>query len=431
MRNIQNMISARSKVVGEMKRICEDAEKREDKKMTQEEANSWEKFNVEADQMEQEIKREQITQKRISESPSIDTASYLPPKVEQRTVSSFGNFLEGVAVQTGWENIRNRRTTEEYRAVTGMSEGTPADGGFLVQVEHSKELIKRTNEVGILAPKCRHIPIGADAMGITIPAIDETSRVDGSRWGGVQVIWLAEGGDKTASKIRFRQIELKLMKCAALFYATDELLQDATALESIAKEAYAQEMAYEIDRCIIRGGGVGQPQGVLNSLALITAPIQLGQLAGTLLYENVVDMWARMYGPSRARSAWYINQSIEPQLFSMALAVGFGGVPVYMPANGISGNPYGTLFGRPVIPIEQSSNLSTVGDIMLLDLNEYLIIEKGGLDSASSIHVRFTADETVFRFVQRLNGITMWNAPLTPACGGATLSPFVTLAARP
>jgi HK97 family phage major capsid protein len=115
----------------------------------------------------------------------------------------------------------------------------------------------------------------------------------------------------------------------------------------------------------------------------------------------------------------------------MTLGVGAGGLPAYMPPGGLSVAPYGTLKGRPIIEIEQCAALGTVGDIMLVDLSQYLTIEKGGLQSASSIHVQFVTDETAFRFVMRNNGQPLWDSPLTPYKGTtSTLSPFITLATR-
>ena len=127
---------------------------------------------------------------------------------------------------------------------------------------------------------------------------------------------------------------------------------------------------------------------------------------------------------------WFINQDIEPQLFTMGLIVGTGGAPVYLPPGGLSASPYGTLFGRPAVPIEQCSTLGTVGDIILADMSQYVAAEKGGMQTAASIHVRFLYDESCFRFTLRVDGQPMWNTALTPANGSNTLSPFVALATR-
>jgi hypothetical protein len=56
--------------------------------------------------------------------------------------------------------------------------------------------------------------------------------------------------------------------------------------------------------------------------------------------------------------------------------------------------------------------------------------EKGGMTSDMSIHVRFVYDESVFRFVMRLDGQPVLASPVTPANGGSTQSHFVTLETR-
>jgi hypothetical protein len=58
------------------------------------------------------------------------------------------------------------------------------------------------------------------------------------------------------------------------------------------------------------------------------------------------------------------------------------------------------------------------------------MIDKGGVQSASSIHVQFVTDQTVFRFVYRVDGQPKWDSALTPLNGTNTVSPFVALATR-
>ena len=120
----------------------------------------------------------------------------------------------------------------------------------------------------------------------------------------------------------------------------------------------------------------------------------------------------------------------EPQLFALNAPVGTGGQLVYMPPGGLSASPYSTLMGRPVLPVEYCCTLGTTGDIALCDFSQYLLATKGGMQSAVSIHVRFIYDETVIRFVWRVDGQPSWAAALTPFQGTNTQSPFVVLATR-
>jgi HK97 family phage major capsid protein len=317
-----------------------------------------------------------------------------------------------------------------YAAATGASEGVLSDGGFLVQKDFSNQIMRRVYELGQVIQRVEEIPISSNSNGIKLPAVDESSRADGSRWGGVQVFWTAEAAEKTPSKPKYRLMELDLKKTTGLYYATDELLQDAAALQSIAMQAFSEELTFKIEDSIINGTGGGQMQGILTSGALITVSQQAGQGAGTIVFENVRDMHARLHSRSRPKAIWLIDQSCEPQLQSMYLAIGTGGVPVYQPAGGVSGKPYATLYGHPVIPVEYCAAVGTVGDICLFDLSQYVMITKGGMKTDSSIHVRFIYDETVFRFVYRVDGQPTWNAALTPKSGAATLSPFIVLETR-
>ena len=208
---------------------------------------------------------------------------------------------------------------------------------------------------------------------------------------------------------------------------TEELLSDAPALSAWVTPAFQREFSFKISDALINGTGVGMPLGILNAGCTVEVTAETGQGAATLIADNVIKMYARRFGPNTGNYAWLINQDIEPQLHTMSLIIGAGGVPVYMPAGGWSGAQYGSLFGRPVIPCEQCATLGTVGDIILADLSQYIIAEKGGVQSASSIHVKFLEGETLFRFTYRCDGQPWWNAALTRYKGSSTQSPFVAL----
>jgi HK97 family phage major capsid protein len=314
-------------------------------------------------------------------------------------------------------------------AAKELTEAVSSDGGFLVQTDFSNDLLQQVYQTGILAPRCRKLQISGNANSIKINGVDETSRAS-TRSGGVLGYWKDEAGEKTKSKPKFRQIELSLKKLVGLCYATDELLSDASALEGFIRQAFAAEFGFKIDDAIINGTGAGQPLGILNAGCLVSVTKEAGQKADTIVWENIVKMYARLFPQSRQNAVWLINQAAETQLMQMAMSVGTGGVPVYLPAGGASAAPYGSLFGRPVIPIEQCAALGDKGDIIFADLGGYIIAEKGGIQSDVSIHVNFVYDESVFRFVMRMDGQPERASALTPYKGSDTLSHFVTLDAR-
>ena len=192
----------------------------------------------------------------------------------------------------------------------------------------------------------------ANANGIVINVIDATSRATGSRFGGVRAYWLNEGGTKTKSKPSYRRFAEPGETHRTVLCNPMNLLQDDTALGGEVGDAFSQELQFAAEDAIVNGLGAGLPLGILVSDATVSVAKETGQAAATIVKQNIDKMWSRMWAPDRANSVWFINQDCEPQLFSLALAVGTGGAPVYMPQNGMSASPYATLMGRPVIPVE-------------------------------------------------------------------------------
>ena len=402
--------------------ILNKAEK-EDRFLSSEEQKEIDKYEDEIRSWDASIERAErmiaMEPDEIEEKPEVKTA----PKNEERKFKTFGEQLMAAyrASMPGGQ-VDNRLTT---RAASGLNESNPSDGGFLVQQDFVSELLKRTYETGILASKVKKIPISTSANGLKINAVDEDSRANGSRFGGVQTYWEGEADKLAGTKPKFRVLELSLKKLTGLCYATDELLQDTAALESVIRQAFAEEFGFKIDDAILTGTGAGEPLGILNSSSLVTVAKESNQTE-KITVENLIKMWNRVWSRSRNNAVWFINQEIEPYLYTLKI----GTTPVYVPAGGLSEKPYGTLFGRPVIPLEHCSALGEVGDIILADLNQYLLIDKGGINAQSSIHVRFLYDENVFRFIYRVDGQPIWNKPLTPYKGTVTQSPFVALAKR-
>ena len=317
-----------------------------------------------------------------------------------------------------------------FGAVVGGSTVVGGDSGFLVQTDHATNLVDETLSTSVLANLAQKREIGPNSNGATWNMIDETSRADGSRYGGVRAYWVAEGGSYTASRPKVLEQELKLAKLIGMYVATSEELADSTMLESFARPAFRSEFAFKLDDAMIRGTGAGIPLGILNADCLVSVTKETGQAAATVLWENIKKMFVRMRSASRTKAAWFINAEVYDQLWSLQQVIGTGGVPVFLPPSGAASAPGGTLMGRPIVDIEHASALGTVGDVAFADWSEYLLINKGGIEEASSIHVYFDTDQQVFRWTLRINGRPVRANGVTPYKGSLTTSPFVGLQSR-
>lgn len=330
-----------------------------------------------------------------------------------------GEFFQKVKLAALYPKQEDPRLRPlKVKDATGMSEGVPADGGYLVPAETASGIMERMYQTGQILSRVASDPVTGNS--ISYNGVDETSRVDGSRWGGVRGYWLAEAGTLTSSKPKFNQIELKLKKVAALCYATDEQLEDTANLESWLGRTVPNELRFKVEAAIYEGDGVGKPLGILNSPCLVTVT---RTDASKVQWADIVNMWARRWA-GISDYVWLINQDVNPQLDQLQLTSS-----LEVPPNAITYGPDGVMRikGKPVLEVEYAQTMGTVGDIMLAALSQYQTINKGGVRSASSIHVAFTTDETAFRFIFRIDGQTLWHDDLTPFHGSNTQSPFVVL----
>jgi len=318
-------------------------------------------------------------------------------------------------------NSDNQYPRMRYLKATGASEGVPTDGGLLLDPTLSAEIIKPMHDAGPFSNAVRRLPVGNNSNYGWLNAVDETSRATGSRWGGIRGYRLAEAATKTASKPTFRRINWELKKYAAVVVATDELLADVSMFSEIVRTGVAEELNFMLNDDIMNGIGVAGPQGFMQSGALITVTRTTGS---KILGEDISAMYNRMDLRGRATCNWYIGNDSTPQLDNL-FAVGSTAVLYPYASIGADGIKY--LYGRPVITTEFNASLNTTGDIALVDPQQYLLWEKGGVQAESSIHVYFLSDETAFRFVYRVDGKSSVASALTPYKGSTTTSPFVVL----
>jgi len=310
------------------------------------------------------------------------------------------------------------------KAALGNQEAVDADGGYLVESQFLTRIVDHLFNSLVLTRGATRIPVTAPASnGISYPELDDYDRTDGNH--AVNVYRISEAAAKTKSTPQFGKITINLEKLVGLWYATDELLMDREALAAVVEQWFVREFSYKLDYEALRGSGSGEMLGILDNSndALVTVNrAGAGAISGT----DVFNMYARMWANGFRNCEWFVSNTAYAALQGITV----GNQPVFLPPVGNGGAiaaPSGTLLGRPIRILEQASTLGTKGDLNLFDMSQYVIAEKGGIERASSIHVQFTTDQTVTRWVMRNNGRPMWSNVITPNQGSASLSAFVTL----
>lgn len=342
---------------------------------------------------------------------------------------SFGDFAQCVkdASIRGGDNLMGATQRLQNAATTYSSEGSGADGGWAVPPDFRREIAIRVMGEGSLIDMTDRLVTSSNS--IMLPK-DETTPWQTS--GGILSYWENEGGVMTESKVALTNSQVRLNKLTTLVKATDELLEDAPALDSYLRAKAPVKMQAKVNTAIIRGTGVGQPLGILNSGATVSQAAEGTQGADTIWFRNIVKMVSRLYETDTSRVVWLVNQDTIPQLMQMAFdPAATSKTPVWLPANGLAGQRFSTLMGKPVIPLQACSTIGDAGDIILADMSQYMTATKGtDIRTDVSIHLHFDQDVTTFKFVMRVAGQPWWGATVAQQISSTTLGSFVTLAAR-
>lgn len=352
----------------------------------------------------------------------------------KRGYKSFGDQLRDIKAAC-MPGARPSERLEKMVAAAkqhGGYEGVGAEGGFLVAPEFSNRMLSRVEAVLDLLGQCDTIVTQSNSVEVTA-SIDHDRSGTTYRYGGVIPYWQAEATAITASRALWRRQRIELHKLACLVPVSDELLEDVGGLGARLERTMGTAIGEECLFAVLFGDGAGKPTGVFTGaeaatdLPFVAVAKESGQTAATIVSQNIIKMVSRLY---KGRGRWLYNPECFPQLCTMTINVGTGGVPVWLPANGLANQPNESLFGLRADRTDLCAALGTKGDIVALDPSCIIVARKGGIQTAMSIHLYFDSDETAFRATFRIGAASAWDRPLTPRLGAATVSPFVCLRAR-
>ncbi len=322
----------------------------------------------------------------------------------------FGEFLQTVKWSPNDGGLHERQLRD-------LNMGVGAQGGFIVPEQFSNEIKMVDDQQAIFRPRAQVIPAGdpPDAA-ITIPALDQS----GARgvYAGVQVTWIGEGAQKPQTEPAFREIKLEPNEVAAHVVITDKLLRNSAAVGALVTNLLRKAIIAAEEDAFLSGNGAAQPLGIIGHPATINIARANANQIG---YADIIAMYARAkFG---GRLGWIASQTVLPQLMSMVAA---GTNHLAWQPSARDGEP-STLIGLPVQFNDQSPVLGAEGDLILVDLDYYLIKDGSGIAISMSEHPLFTQNRTIIKAFWNVDGQPWLNTPLLARDGVSTVSPFVAL----
>lgn len=317
----------------------------------------------------------------------------------------FGEFLYAVRFNPADPRLQRR----------DMSVSVPESGGYLVPTEYRTEILMVDPQSAIVRPRATVIPAGSQPDAeVSMVALDQSG--DKGVYSGVTVQWIGEGEEKPKTEPSLREISWAPHEVAGHVVVTDKLLRNAPAAGTLVQTLLRQAINAAEDHAFIAGDGDGKPLGILNSGATIYVN---RETANQISYEDLVAMYSRMkFGGSLV---WIGSQSLLPQLMTLR---DYAGNLIWQP-NAREGAP-GTLLGIPFLLNERSPALGQKGDLVLADLQYYVIKDGAGVFIEASQHVHFTSNKTVIKAFWNVDAKPWLTTPIKQE-NGFEVSPFVAL----
>lgn len=229
-------------------------------------------------------------------------------------------------------------------------------------------------------------------------------------------IWTEAVGKLNELNFGFSQIEVDGYKVGGYIAIPNSTLEDSDiALASEILDALGQAIGLAVDKGILYGTGVKMPLGIATRLAQTEKPSNWeanapewknlstthlikfdpsGMTAEELFAELMLYLGVAEPNYSIGGTFWAMNRKTRMKLLSKAVTFNAAGAIVAgmnntMPVEG------GDIVELPFIP--DNDIIGGFGSL-------YLLAERAGASLASSEHVRFTEDQTVFKGTARYDG---------------------------
>ena len=178
--------------------------------------------------------------------------------------------------------------------------------------------------------------------------------------------------------------------------------------------------AYEFDRALLNGSGVGEPTGALNAPSAVT--VNRGT-AGKIAYRDLTAMYSRLHPGFVRGAAWFAS----PSAFGALLEIRDDAGAFIWQGTPAAADVAMSLFGRPVFVTDAAAALGTRGDVVLADFAAYAVAVKSGVVLERTEAARWNEDIYSFRAILRADGAALLDRPIAPANGDTSLSWCVVL----
>lgn len=341
---------------GEMRELLDLADA-EERSLTAEEEQKFDRIAGDVDKIQQEIERRErvsslpFDEAIVREATTIERAA-TPAMPEERDLTVGGEEYRSQF----WAAMRGADASE-YRDLT-TSTGSSPYGGYVVPQDFDSQMYEYARFQGAISSFATTITTDGGGT-LIVPVV-------GSTYGTADLT--TEGSAYAESDDVFGQVSLGAYKLTRLVQVSQELLQDTGVdLEGFLARSMGESLLAKEENYFATGTGSSQPQGLSASSAGKTAAS-----ASAITADELVDLFHSVSPPYRSRPncVWLAADSTIAAI--RKLKTGVSGDNTYLWQPGLLAGQPDTLLGKPiyahpnVAAIAASAKVVQFGDMSAL-----------------------------------------------------------------
>ena len=259
-----------------------------DGKLSAEDAASYDKMEADVVALGKEIERME-RQAAIDAELAKPTAEPIVNTPKVAVPEKTGRASNAYAEDFG-RHLRGRGLVHNV-----LSEGTDADGGYLVPEEFERQIVTTLDEANVIRSLAKVITTSSERK---IPVASSHSVAQ----------WTPENGNYQESNPTFEQKQIDAYKLTDLIRISQELLQDsAFNLESYIADQFARAFGIAEEQAFCTGTGIGQPTGIFTEnggqVGVTTAS------ATAITVDELISLIYSLKSPYRRNAKFLLNDS--------------------------------------------------------------------------------------------------------------------------
>lgn len=305
---IKELIEKRAAAYNNMKDLIGRA-KNENREMSQDEQNQWDKYNADFDSFTNQI---QIEEEMRSKEASMGNPAF---SLEQKkaNVNPDEQYREAFStyMKRGNEGLTNeQRQLLQTRGTATQIASTTTLGGYLVPKQFSNELEVTMKDYSAMLQVSRLVNT-ANGGTLEWPTVDDTAQ------GGE---WVSEGNAVTVADMTFGQKTFSDYTVATLAKVSFQLLNDeAVNLTGELATMFAERLGRTLNAAFTTGDGSGKPTGFVTD-----ASTGVTGTASVITRANLLDL-IHSIDPAYRRSpnaAFMMNDATLAAIKKLSIASG-------------------------------------------------------------------------------------------------------------